>query len=42
MEAGSKEEALRVVPPAFRDRTIVSRLNTFKLSDVEELLKHHE
>jgi hypothetical protein len=42
MEAGSKDEALMVVPPAYRKDTKISQLNKFKLVDVKELLKHHD
>lgn len=41
MEAASKEEAMMVVPPAYRKDTKISQLNKFKLEEVEELLKHH-
>lgn len=42
MDADSKEEALMVVPPAYRNVTKISKLNRFKLEDVNEILKHHE
>ena len=42
MDADSKEEALMVVPPAYRKDAKISRLNKFNLKEVEELLKHHE
>jgi len=42
MDANSKEEVLRIVPPAYRKDAKISRLNKFNLKDVEELLKHHE
>jgi hypothetical protein len=43
MEARSKEEALMVVPPAFRRETKIVQLNKFTLKDVNELLEfHHE
>ena len=42
MDANSKDEALQVVPPAYRKGAKVSQLNKFKLKDVEELLKHHQ
>lgn len=42
MDADSKDEALRVVPPAYRKDAKISKLNKFKLEDVEELLKHHK
>lgn len=41
MDAGNKEEAFRVVPPAYRKDAKVTELNKFKLADIEELLKHH-
>lgn len=41
MDADSKEEALMVVPPAYRKDTRISQLNKFKLDDVNELLKIH-
>jgi hypothetical protein len=42
MDAGSKDEVLRIVPPAYRKNTKISQLNKFRLKDIEELLKHHE
>ncbi|MGD0755277.1 MAG: hypothetical protein ABR927_09470 [Bacteroidales bacterium] len=42
MDAGSKDEVLRIVPPAYRKDTKISQLNKFRLEDVNELLKHHE
>lgn len=42
MEAESKEEALNVVPAAYRKDAVIRQINKFKLDDVEELLKHHE
>ncbi len=42
MDASSKNEALMVVPPAYRKDTKISKLNKFRLDDVRELLKHHE
>jgi hypothetical protein len=41
MEADNKEEALRVVPPAYWKDTKISQLNKFKLEDVEKFLKLH-
>jgi hypothetical protein len=41
MEAENKEEALMVVPPAYRNDAKISQLNKFKLEDVNELLRHH-
>jgi hypothetical protein len=42
MEANSKEEARLVVPPAYRRDAKILQLNSFKLEDVQELLKHHK
>jgi len=33
---------LGIVPPAFRKDTKISLLNKFNLTEVKELLKHHE
>jgi len=41
MDADSKEEVLRIVPPAYKRNTKITQLNKFNLQDVEELLKHH-
>ena len=42
MEAENKNEALMVVPPAYRKDTKISQLNKFKLEEVQDLLKYHE
>ena len=42
MDANNKDEALMVVPPAYRKDTKISQLNKFNLKEVQELLKHHE
>jgi hypothetical protein len=42
MDAGSKDEALMIVPPAYRENTKISLLNKFNLYEVNRLLKHHE
>lgn len=42
MEADNKNEALMVVPPAYRKDTKISQLNKFKLEEVQDLLKYHE
>ncbi len=42
MEADNKNEALMVVPPAYRKDTKISQLNKFKLKEVQDLLKYHE
>jgi hypothetical protein len=42
IEVDSKDEALRILPPAYRQDAKIIQLNKFSLKDVEELLKHHE
>jgi hypothetical protein len=42
MDANSKNEALQIVPAAYRKDAKITQLNKFKLEDVEELLKHHD
>jgi len=42
IDTNSKEEALIIVPPAYRKDAKISQLNMFKLEDIEELLKHHQ
>jgi hypothetical protein len=41
MDADSKEEALMVVPPAFRKETKISLLNKFNLKEINSMLEHH-
>jgi hypothetical protein len=42
MEADSKTEVLRVVPPAYRKDAIISETSKFKLEEVQKLLSKHE
>ena len=42
MDANSKEEVLRVVPPAYRRNAKIIQLNKFRLEDIEELIKNHD
>jgi hypothetical protein len=41
VDVGSKEEALRIVPPAFRDRAKVTGLNTFRMEEIQDILDRH-
>jgi hypothetical protein len=41
IDANSKEEALMVVPPAFRKETKISQLNKFTLKEINSMLEHH-
>lgn len=39
----NKEEALLVIPPEYRNRAKITRLEKFSLADVEEkLISHHD
>jgi hypothetical protein len=42
VEVESKEEALRIVPIAFRPHTKIVQLNAFTIEDIEDILRHHE
>jgi hypothetical protein len=42
MDVDTREEAMMVVPPAYRKDTKISQLNKFSLKEVDTLLKHHE
>jgi hypothetical protein len=42
MEAESRDEVLRIVPPAYRKDAIISKLNKFKLAEIQELLRTHQ
>ncbi len=42
VDVDSKDEALRIVPPAFRSQAKIVRLNTFTLEEVDEILRHHQ
>jgi len=41
VETGSKEEALRIVPPAFRAHAKIVQLDKFSLQQVEQALAQH-
>jgi len=41
-EVDSKEEALRIVPPFYREKTKVTLLTKFNLKEVNEILSHHD
>jgi len=42
VEVDDTHEALGVVPPAFRAKTKIVRLNAFTMKDSEDILRHHE
>jgi hypothetical protein len=41
VDVESKQEALRIVPPAFHSRTKLIGLNRFSMADIEPILKTH-
>jgi hypothetical protein len=41
VEVDSKEEARNIVPPAFRASARVVGLNSFALSEIDEILRQH-
>jgi hypothetical protein len=42
LEAKNKDEARYILPPGFRSKAKIVKLNKFALEDVEEILEHHE
>ena len=42
VEVDGKEDALRIVPPAFRAHAKVIQLNTFSMKEIDGILKKHE
>jgi hypothetical protein len=42
VEVKSKEEARRILPPAYRAQAKIVRLNKFAITEIEELLRHHQ
>jgi len=41
MEVDNKEEALRIVPPAFRSQAKIVQLNKFTIEQIDEILRDH-
>ena len=42
VDVDSKEDALRIVPPAFRAHARVVQLNSFSMNEIDSILKKHE
>jgi hypothetical protein len=42
VEVDSKEEARRILPPAFRSQARIVGLNKFSMEQIEEILLHHQ
>ncbi|HEX4438574.1 MAG TPA: hypothetical protein VH854_00795 [Thermoanaerobaculia bacterium] len=41
VDVASKEEALRILPPAFREHAQVVQLNKFTVEEIEQILREH-
>ena len=42
VEVDSKEDARRILPPAFRSQARIVGLNKFSMEQIEEILLHHQ
>ena len=42
VEVNSKEEARRILPPAYRAQAKIVQLNKFVMAEIEELRRHHQ
>jgi hypothetical protein len=42
VEVDSKDEARRIVPPAFRVQAKIVQLNTWTMDEIEDILHLHE
>jgi hypothetical protein len=41
IEVDNKEEALGILPPAFRSQATVVQLNKFSMEEIQEILRQH-
>lgn len=42
VEVDSKEEALRILPSAYRPQAKIVQLHKFTLAEIDEILRHHQ
>ena len=42
MEVENKEDAMRIIPPAFRHDTTITKLDKFSLKEVDAMLADHK
>ena len=42
VEVDSRDEALAIVPPAFRSQARVVQLNAFSMEQIQEILRQHQ
>jgi hypothetical protein len=41
VDVASKDEARRIVPPAFRDQAKITGLNSFSMEEIQDILDRH-
>ena len=41
VEVDSKEDARRILPPAFRSQALIVGLNKFSIEEIDALFRHH-
>ena len=41
VESDNKEEARRILPPAFRSQATIVGLNKFSMEEIDNFLRHH-
>jgi hypothetical protein len=42
VELDNKEEARNILPPNYRSKAKIVRLNKFSLEEIDEILRHHK
>lgn len=42
VEVDTKEEAMGVLPPVFREKAKIVKLSKFKMEDIDEIVRHHK
>jgi hypothetical protein len=42
VEVESKDEARNMLPPAYRSKATIVKLNKFTVEEIDELIKHHQ
>ena len=41
IETDSKEDAVNILPPAYRSQATIIKLNKFTMDEIDEILKNH-
>jgi len=42
VDVDSKDDARRILPPAYRQQASIVQLNKFTMGEIEEILRHHK